>query len=747
MKSKTSVAAYRALQFTAGFLVPFSLFAGPESSFAQTEKAQLPASAPPRVISPSVAPKVAPSPTTPSPAPTPAATKPPEADEQVPNLPNMQVFEGSGSFVNPPNNKARIGQSGDVTLDFSDVDIRDVIRTIFGEILQKSYTIDPKVTGRITLKTGRPISKDAMMSVLETALRLNGAAIAVTDDIFNVVPIADAQHNAQMLFGGDDAHAAGYGVEVVPLDYVSADEMQRILTPLVPEGAIIQIDSKRNLVFLAGTEPERAAIRATITRFDVNYLKGMSFALIQPTHSDVESLAAELEKIFGEASSPISGMVRIVPISRINSLLVVTARPKYLREVQRWVGRLDVAPVTPNRKLYFYRLQNARARDVAEILGRLFGTSSGAQEIGAVGTSSRSSGASTFPRDGGSPPSLSQRTQTSATTQSSTAASPLTTPSMPPAAPSIARGATPSAYGPQIVTDESNNALIIRADAADYAAIEEVIAKMDIAPNQVLVEATIVEVTLNDTLKYGVEWYFKKGDNTFTMSPSGNVASHFPGLGVTYTVGNINVALSTLGALTDVSVLSSPKILTLDNKPATIEVGDQIPIVTQTAISTNSQSAPIVSSVEQRDTGVILSVTPRIGNSGIVFLDVSQEVSTSTQTTTSNIDSPTIQQRRIQSTVAVNDGATIALGGLIQRSDTISNSGIPYLKDIPGLGGLFSARSSVRGRTELLVFLTPHVIRNLPAALDITDRLKKQMEAVRDAMSELEGQRVPRRPW
>lgn len=665
------------------------------------------------------------------------AAQKPDDEDPVPNLPGMQVFQGSGTFVNPPGSGQRMNQTGDVTLDFSDADIREVVRTIFGDILQRSYTIDPKVTGRITLKTGKPISKEAALAALETALKVSGAAISRTGDVYNIVPVADAQHTAQSLYGGDDRQTPGYGVEVVPLQYVSAEEMQRVLTPLVPEGGILQIDTKRNLIFLAGAEPERAAIRDTIARFDVNYLKGMSFALIQPTHADAETLAGELDKIFGEANSPISGLVRIVPIPRINSLLIITSRPKYLHEVQRWVGRLDIAPVTPDRKLYFYKLQNARARDVAEILGRLFG--------GTSGGSTQETGATTTPFSTSSLTSSSTRSTLSSTSSTAT-----TTPTQPSTNFSQGNGGGGNAQNPnspQIVTDEANNALIIRADGANYAAIEDVIQKMDVTPNQVMVEATIVEVSLNDTLKYGVEWYFQKNNSTFTMSPDGAVATTFPGLGITYTVSNINAALSTLGALTDVTVLSSPKILTLDNKAAMIEVGDQIPIVTQTSVSTTSSDSPVVSSVEQRDTGVILTVTPRIGNSGIVYLDVTQEVSTSTQTTTSNIDSPTIQQRRLHAAVAINDGATIALGGLIQRSDTMGNSGVPYLKDIPLLGGLFSTRSSVRGRTELLIFLTPRVIRNLPAALDATERLKKEMSNLQEAMDRLENQRVPRRPW
>jgi general secretion pathway protein D len=690
--------------------------------------AQIAAERPPRTIG-------AQQPNSASPPPPASDASPTREDDVVPPLPNMQVFEGSGTFVKPPSAKASVSHSGDVTLDFTDADIKDVVRAIFGEILQRSYTIDPKVTGRITLKTGRPIAKEAVLQSLETALKMSGYAINLVDDIYNVVPADSVQRRAQITYGADDRQNGGYGIEVIPLEYVSAEEMQRIITPLVPEGAIAQIDTKRNLIFLSGSEPDRAAIRETITRFDVNYLKGMSFALIQPTHASADNLVSELDKIFGESNSPIAGLVRLVPIQRINSLLVITSRRNYLKEVQRWVARLDVAPVTPDRKLYFYRLQNARAHDIAEILGRIFGgnVASGAEP-------SIQTGGQTYTS------SLASRVGTASTTGGNSPASP--TPQAVPAQQVAQQFANSTNTNmPQIVTDEANNALIIRADSAGYAAIEAVVKQMDVPPSQVMVEATIVEVTLNDTLKYGVEWYFKNGKETYAMSPSGAVATHFPGLGVTYAATNLQAALSTLGSLTDVTVISSPKILTLDNKAATIEVGDQIPIVTQTAVSTTTSGSPIVSSVEQRDTGVILSVTPRIGNSGIVYLDVSQEVSTSTQTTTSNIDSPTIQQRRIHSTVAVNDGATIALGGLIQNSQTNGNSGIPFLKDIPVLGAAFGTHSNVRGRTELLIFLTPHVIRNLPAALDMTEKLKRDLENVRNALDELPRNRVPRRPW
>jgi general secretion pathway protein D len=311
------------------------------------------------------------------------------------------------------------------------------------------------------------------------------------------------------------------------------------------------------------------------------------------------------------------------------------------------------------------------------------------------------------------------------------------------------RSQSGDADSPQIVTDESNNALIIRADAAEYDSIEKIIRQMDVTPDQVMIETTVIEVTLNDQLKYGVEWFFKNGGQTFAQGATGVPATNFPGFGYTLTLPNVEVALSALGSLTNVTVLSSPKLLTLDNKPATIEVGDQVPVITQTSTSANAPGAPVIATIDQRDTGVILSVTPRIGNSGMVFLDVSQEVSDVVPTTTSGIDSPTIEQRRLRSTVAISDGNTVALGGFIRRSDSGGNSGLPYLKDIPVLGGLFSTQNNTRERTELLVFLTPRVIRSPPAAAAVTDDLRKTLEDLRVAVERFDSQKddIPRRPW
>jgi general secretion pathway protein D len=623
--------------------------------------------------------------------------------------PRIEIFRGTEGFVRPSsrnsNNSAEA--PGDMTLDFADADVHDVIRAVLGDMLNKPFVIDPQVSGHITLKTGTPISRDAIIPALETALKMNGDALVMTGGIYNVVPLPAAQRHGQISIASGRAGMPGFGIEIVPLKYVAAEEMQKIIEPLAP-GSIVRIDAERDLVFLAGTEPERTSVKETIALFDTNYLEGMSFALVQPAHVDVGALATELGKIFDETSSPIAGLVRMVPITRINTLLVITARASYLQEVKKWVERLDIAPISPGRQLHYYRLQNARAKDIAQTLSQLFGSES-------------SGGIPSVPNISAQPSApFGQHSE-------------MGTPQVQPDASPVAAGPANITNGeaPQIVTDESNNALIIRADAADYDSIQRILRQMDVVPDQVLVEVTIVEVTLDD--------------QTYTLSPSGSVAQHFPGFGFSYIVPNVSVALSALGSLTRLSVLSSPKLLTLDNKAAMLEVGDEVPVVTQTATSTVAGNAPLVSTVAERNTGVILSVTPRIGHSGMVFLDVSQEVSDVIPTTTSGIDSPTIQERKLQATVGIKDGNTVALGGLIRRSVSGGDSGIPYLKDIPLLGNLFRTTSDTRDRTELLIFLTPHVVRSDSEAVSMTGDLSKSLDDIHGAVEDLEKhENIPR---
>jgi general secretion pathway protein D len=641
-----------------------------------------------------------------------------EGGQDAPVLPKTEVFAGDDSFANAGASRRGAGQAeGDFNLDFADAEIKDVIRTVLGDILKVPYSIDPQVQGKVTIRTSKPLRREDVIAALETALKVNGAAIVLADSVYNVVPAAEAQRRIDgfEVSGSNRSRMPGYGIEIVPLKFVAAAEMQKILQPVAPTGGVLSVDAARNLVFLAGTRQERAAMLDTIRLFDVDYMKGMSYALVRPEHMEATALADELKRVFDTTVGANASLVRFVPLPRLNTLLVVSPRSAYLSEVTKWVARLDVPQSGPGRRIYYYRMQNAKAEEVARSLAAIYG---GSVDVG----NAPPNGASDAPGVPAPPPG---------------------TDVSPPSAPvSVGRSGGGNGSGLQIALDPSNNALIIRADATEYASLERFLREIDVAPDQVVVEVTIAEVTLNDTLKYGVEWFFRNADQTYNFSKTGEVSSQFPGFAFTYTVPDIDVAVNALGAVTDIKVISAPKLITLDNKAATLQVGDQVPVVTQSATGIRDADDPtIVNSVQFRDTGIVLKVTPRIGKSGTVFVDVNQEVSSAIATTSSGIDSPTIQQRKIATTVAVQDGDAVALGGLIRDSMSYGDSGVPVLKDIPLVGKLFSSTTDTTDRTELLIFLRPRILRSPAAAREMTDQLRKGLSGLDAMMTDAEKRR------
>jgi general secretion pathway protein D len=282
-----------------------------------------------------------------------------------------------------------------------------------------------------------------------------------------------------------------------------------------------------------------------------------------------------------------------------------------------------------------------------------------------------------------------------------------------------------------ITSDDESNALVIYSTPQQYRIVEDARHKLDVRPLQVMIEATIGEVTLTDELQYGLQWFFRQGKHSAELGEgkTNALVQNFPGFSYMFSEANTNVVLNALTSLTTVNVLSSPELFVLNNHTASLQVGDEVPITTASAVSTDTSSAPLVNSVEYRDTGVILKVTPRVNDSGLVLLDIAQEVSDVATTDTSNIDSPTIQQRRIASSVAVQDGQTIVLGGLIKDNRSDTKAGLPFLRDLPGIGELFGSRDKTHDRTELIVLLTPKVVRNPIDVQALTDELERKLPA------------------
>jgi len=621
------------------------------------------------------------------------------------------VKKGSGAFVDTSRRSNRSGR-GSIVVNLVDVEAREAIQQILGEMLGLNYVIEGEISGTLTIQTTKPVDQRSLLQMLSSALASKDVVLINEAEFYRIAPKGTA---------GNPSHAVGYGadlgdikvgpgVQIVPLRHISALEMERILKPIAGNGAIARVDVARNLLILKEDSRNLESLLELIDLFDVDYMAGMSFALIPVKNTSASGLIAELDQVFGaHDDSPMAGLVRFVPIERLNAILAITAQPNHLDQVQDWIGRLDASGQLSDQSFYVLPLQNRPANEVAELLQKTLSADDRSAERG-----------SNFGVSPGLTPVIVESPE-----------APGGTISVPgqERTPDLAKHA-------RIRADEANNSLVILATPEQFQALEQVVDLLDVTPNQVLLEATIAEVTLRDDLSYGLTWFLQSGefDLTFSDAPNGAVAETFPGFSVLFNGDDGRMVLSAVASVTDVKVLSSPTLMVLDNRTATLQVGDQVPIVTQTAVSTIDPEAPIVNEVSLRDTGVILKVTPRVNEGGRVMLDIEQEVSDVVETQSSGIDSPTIQQRRIKTSVAVDDGSTIALGGLIRDRVTDVVTKIPLLGDIPGLGELFRSTGKKTDRTELVVLITATVVTGPDDARQVTRELRERMRGVGAAM-------------
>ncbi|MDH3414421.1 MAG: type II secretion system secretin GspD, partial [Gammaproteobacteria bacterium] len=593
--------------------------------------------------------------------------------------------------------------------------------------------------GAVTLQTSEPLPRESLVPTLEMLLRMNGAALVKRGDLYHVVPRERALLGlASPQLGNTTAPLPrGYSVRVVPLRYVSASEMQKILEPFVIAGNIVRVDSRRNLLILAGTGQEMDTLLETIAVFDVDWIAGMSVALFTPDFVDAETLASDLDKVFGdEGNGLLTDLVKLAVIERLNALLVISPRREYLAKVADWVERLDQDRGGSGRRLFIYHVQNGKAADLAAVLQQVF-EERAAEE--AIPPPELAPGLEPVELRTQSPPTITQVVE---------AAVGGLTPARQkePEPRSSGRRTTGAGEGVpltegreiRVIADEVNNALLIMATSAEYGQVRDALKQLDIVPLQVLIEATIAEVSLTDGLSQGLEWYFKNEFNSrfgaaqLDLGDDG-LAALVPGFSYAITSGaDVRAVLNLLASESKLKVISSPSLMVLNNQTATIEVGDQVPIATQQQQSTAAAEANIINSIEYRDTGVLLTVTPRVNAGGLVTMEISQEVSDVTPNAEAP-ELPTIQQRKINSTVAIQSGETVVLGGLIKENDSFTSSGIPGLHKIPILGFLFGQTTDDRSRTELVVLITPRAVQGADEARQITNEFRDKMESLKPA--------------
>jgi general secretion pathway protein D len=656
------------------------------------------------------------------------------------------IIEGTGRVVaSPPKISSVAKGKGDITLNFVDAAIDEVIRAVLGDALGVDYVISPNVAGNVTIRTSRPISRNDVLAALEAVLRVHGAAIVKSGGIYQVVPLAEAPRASPPVRAPrrSQLRSPGYAVEVVPLRFIGATDMEKLIAPIAPEGSVLFVDDGRNLLLLGGTGDDLDNMIRMVGIFDVDYMRGMSFALVPLENSDALQVAAEVERIFNlnvPKEDAAQGSVRFLPIERIRSILVISPEITYIDSALNWIKTLDRRDET-GQTLHVYQVQNGRAEDIAQVLGKIFGADVSQEQTGDRGQVAP--GYSPTQVDDSSLPSL----NTDGAFTGSTA-TPGQVSLAPPAQTSPTQRQTKKAEvsvlqfqgkdAVRIVADPSSNQLIMYATSADYQTILTALRQIDIAPLQVQIEATIAEVTLTGGFEYGVQWLFGTVDVSLdftgqeifeTIGDAGTgVAQAF-----SYVATAPSIAQATLVALsqqTDVRIIASPNIMVRDNQPARIQIGDQVPVLTQQSTSTLAPGAPVINSVQYIDSGVILEVTPHVNASGLISLDITQQISQPVPTSTSNIDSPSIQQRLIQTSVSVQSNQVVALGGLISESKAKGGSGIPALRRIPVLGSLFGTKSKDSRRTEIIILITPRLIRDPHDARELTYELGERMRAV-----------------
>ncbi|WP_334376772.1 type II secretion system secretin GspD [Bradyrhizobium sp. AZCC 1719] len=658
---------------------------------------------------------------------------------------------GNGSMIGGAYSKRKaVGADGNVVLNLASVPLQQAAKTVLGDMIGVNYVVDPRVDGVISVQTTRPVSKAEALEMFQAALAPIGAVLVQSRGTYRIAPTDQAATGAIVTGDGPaDSAIAGNGVRVVSLKYVSATEVARVLEPMVPKGAIVQADDARNILALKGSPAEIESMLDSISVFDVDVMKGMSFAVVPVKTAQPEKMVDELKAIFAsEKEGPLKGRVRFIANTRLGAILVVTSQPSYLPRAQTWIRRLDAKAAGSERQLHVYQVQNRPVAELAGVLQSMFSNemkvvkqptrsvSPRSKQASFSGSSARSPGpggsvtdmdqgaAAGLLRGGVNPGNNDLQSLQRALNNEPDA---LTADTMEPQPSANGAGGEPPL---KIVADETKNSLLIMANDRDYQRVLRVIQGLDVVASQVLIEAVIAEVTLNDKLQYGVQWQLsKKGTPTasFSNALTGGVASVFPGFNYAVNAASIASTLSALNAITRVNVISTPSLMVLDNKTARLQIGDQVPITTQTATSTVTAQTAIVNSITMQDTGVILSVTPRINESGRVQLEIEQEVSAVVKTTSSGIDSPTIQQRRVKTTVVVNDGEVLALGGMIQEQASKTSNQIPLLGDIPGLGAAFSNRGDQVQKTELVILITPKVVRDGTEGRLVTEEYRRKM--------------------
>ena len=677
------------------------------------------------------------------------------AEAEAAGAPRAVIRRGSGTVINrsaaaAPAPALSQASTGNATFNFEGESVHAVVKAILGDMLGQNYVIAPGVQGTVTLATPKPVSSAQALNLLEMVLGWNNARMVYSGGRYNIVAADQALAGTVAPSTAPAASARGFEVRVVPLQFISAGEMKKVLEPYARPNAIVNVDSGRNVITLGGTRAELENYLRTVEIFDVDWLSGMSVGVFPIQSGKAEQVAADLEKIFGEESkTPSAGMLRFLPLENANAVLVITPQVRYLDQIQEWLDRIDTAGGTP--RLFSYELRYIKARDLAERLAETFGSSrsnSGGRGAGLAPGADRMQVDGAVDSDTNSADTEANRGGSGASSGSGGPS--LNLPKRQAGNTSVSLEVEGDTVGVSAV--EETNALLVRATPQAWRSIREVIDKLDVMPMQVHIEAQVAEVALNNELAYGVNWYFENavqgagytggvGDARLPNAAGRDIWGTYAGaitgssgLGWTFLGRNAAAVVSALDKVTDLRLLQTPSLFVRNNAEATLNVGERVPINT-TTVNTGIGDGNTYSQVQYIDTGVILKVRPRVTRDGTVFMEIVQEVSSAESiprdcNPQSNNCNPRISTRKLSTEAAIQSGDTIMLAGLMTDQTTEGHNGIPGLSRIPVVGALFGNKTRVGRRTEVIVLLTPTIVRNGQESRDLTDEYSRRFRAM-----------------
>jgi general secretion pathway protein D len=674
-------------------------------------------------------------------------------------------------------------------LNFESAPVATVAKVVLGDIMQTGYTIDPRVQGTVSLVSVRPVPKSDIIFVLENALRISGVALIRDTAGYRLTPVGDAIGAGHVDSAGNTE--PGYGVSVVPLQYISAQTLLKLMDSFATKPGVVRADTGRNLLLIQGTGPERRTAIETAMSFDVDWMRGQSIGIFPLTNSGPEPLIVELEKIVDSGENGLNAnLVKLQPVARLNAIMVVAKKPALLRTIEGFIRRLDRSDNT-RTSVHVYKIKYGEAKQIARVLTDMFGGGSNSSLLDSADNqiapgSGTASAADRLSLNNSNSTNNSSGGLGSSTSGSGSFGRPSSgfgsTPGGAGAAGSGNLGQLDKGNGPggggqpllqnvRITPDTVNNTLLIYADQGNYKVIESALRQVDQPQLQVSIDATIAEVDLTDELQFGVQTYLTSHalglrpdqgsilNSTSTTSPTAAAAAAattatttttttgvattaaaagtavnsfisqaFPGFN--FLVGQQAqpaLILSALHNVTAVKVLSNPSLVVVNNGSATLQVGNQVPISTGSATVLTANNT-VVNTVDYRNTGIILRVSPRVSADGNVRLDIEQEISNVVPSSNATAAlTPTISERKVKSSISIANGQTVLLAGLIQDQKNENKSGIPLLDDIQGIGNAFATQDNTKTRTELIIFIHPQIIRDSTDAHSVAEELRSKL--------------------